>query len=338
MIKKYYHNPIDMIALGRTLERKKGRIEALRKEALSCSFFGKRKCCPICESRDIREYLKIFNFDYYICDNCDHLFYVQILSNDEIKKLYSESDYLCRYIDDKFYKQRLTNIAIPRVKFIREILYDNDESRINNTKWIDIGCGGCDILLATKMAGFSVEGIDSSLKAQEISKIYGINVYNEFITYENIDKFINHHDIVSAFNFIEHIENPVAMIQSFSKSIKSSAYVIIQVPRHPCYQLFCAMNLPELTSVNLIPPHHIHIFSDKSAEIMFNKCGMEIKSIYYFGRDFFEILNTLLFFSNRELSSFPAEITNSINHIQRAIDECELSDCMLIIAQKIQDF
>lgn len=337
-MQKSYGNPISMFAFGRTLQWKREQIEKIKNRANSCSFDAYRITCPICHSYDIRPYMKVHNFDYLLCSKCNHLFYQQQLGAESIKEIYNkDSAYLDMYVDESKFLERMKYISEPRVRFISEHIFQNDPEKISSVEWLDIGSGGGQTLVAAKNRGFKVRGIEAGSKGQFISRKYEIPVDQLYIDAENIGSYIRDATIISLLDVIEHFIDPKDLVKAIAGSMKEDARLIISVPRHPSYSLFSMLSKPDATSRYTLVPDHIHIFSDESMKNLLEQCGLSAEYVWYFGQDFFEMLNTLLYLgdSNQELGDFPSSYLDSINEIQKAIDEQGLSDSMLLIVKKI---
>ena len=80
-----------------------------------------------------------------------------------------------------------------------------------------------------------------------------------------------------------------------------------------------------------IAPVHLHLFSERSLELILTKAGFEVKAVWCFGQDFLEMLSIL---HATHYNEIPAPCLGAIPQVQSAIDACELSDTMLVLAQR----
>lgn len=334
-MKRYFTNPVFMESLGRNLEWKRENIEKIKKAGQAADFYARRKNCPICGGDELSPYISIYDYDYYLCNNCNHLFYVQMIDEKRLKEIYNEdTPYLTQYTDGRYYQQRLSNIAVPRVNFVTNHIFKSQGKEPKGSAWLDIGCGGGHVLVAAKNAGYKARGIEAGASGSYVTEKYGIPVQQAYITPETFNKKILDARIISLFDVLEHLKEPGEILSAISDNMPPDAYVVASVPRHPSYSLLSILSNPEHVSRYLIVPDHIHIFSDESIEVLFNSCKLTIECNWYFGQDFFEMLNTLLYPSGIDLSQLDPVYTKALNSIQHAIDKNLLSDSMLVIAKK----
>jgi hypothetical protein len=84
------------------------------------------------------------------------------------------------------------------------------------------------------------------------------------------------------------------------------------------------------------PPLHLFLFPLKALSKMLESFGYEIRAAWFFGQDFYEVFSTLgLFADNLNGSSLHRAIAPLINDLQHVIDKSELSDEILVVAEKI---
>lgn len=87
---------------------------------------------------------------------------------------------------------------------------------------LDVGCGGGFVSNALAKEGFTVTGIDISEASLQIAKKYDVT---QKVRYLKADAFHlpfpdEHFEVVTAMDFLEHIENPQVFIQEASRVLK----------------------------------------------------------------------------------------------------------------------
>lgn len=189
--------------------------------------------------------------------------------------MYIEEDSSCsspEYINEEILKKRIKYISKPKVDFVLE-------NTSNIEMWLDIGCGGGEILVYLRELGIKGYGIESDPKEIKFLEKHEINFMNAYIDFnkENIqvDNALKKADVISMINVLEHIVYSKNFIEYIIKQMKKGAYLVIEVPRHPSVASF--MNLTNNNNVyrHVESPNHLQIFSDKSLKyILDDSCDI----------------------------------------------------------------
>ncbi|MDA9897356.1 class I SAM-dependent methyltransferase, partial [Alphaproteobacteria bacterium] len=232
------------------------------------------------------------------------------------------------YLDDDLFAKRTKQIAQPKVDFVIEYL--NGVKNIDTPKWVDIGSGGGEVLKACTLAGCEAIGVESDPNETEFSRSKGLTVLNEMFNEHNADAILADADIVSVFNVLEHMHDPIGFFRSLT-IVEGDRLYVFEVPRHPSISSFLNQCFPNQACRHIYPPDHLHIFTNESIDIMLNECGLESRAIWYFGQDFNEMVTSCASESKFK-SKFLPQILSMSNQIQAVIDENELGDAILIIA------
>ncbi|EAK9985815.1 class I SAM-dependent methyltransferase [Campylobacter jejuni] len=253
----------------RTPEWISEQIENAKNKAKYFSKYKRKiiKICPMCDSDNHKDFVKIYNFTYKECQNCHNLFLADPI--EDLMLLYtndgSESSYEC-YLSDEIYNRRLKLIARPKVNFIHNIAKRSCKSKL----WLDIGSGGGENLYAAKKLGYDILGFESDEKAVNFSndKLKGNKVKKGFLDINNCDenllKAIKKASIITFFNVLEHLEYPKKTIHFFRRHMKKNSLLVIEVPRHPSLASYANFLAPDKVYRHCIAPFHLNIFSEKS--------------------------------------------------------------------------
>ena len=137
-------------------------------------------------------------------------------------------------------------------------------NRIKPSKLLEIGCGSGEFLNYMQIAGWQVEGIDFDAKAIEsVRAKYGINArVGSLESFRYAEKYF---DAITMNHVIEHVPNPVALLQECYRILKPGGYLVIVTPNINSWghQKF------KTNWRGLEPPRHIHLFSEATLQ----KCG-----------------------------------------------------------------
>lgn len=170
--------------------------------------------CLICGSGNLKELPEYDKANLIKCRNCDFVFCKKKPSNEDLKTNY----------DNYPRSNDISPITITRYN---ELLDKYDKYRKTNNI-LDVGCGDGHFLKVAKEKGWNVYGTEFTDKAVEVCLMKGINIKKgvlNILNYENIQ-----FDIVTSFEVIEHINNPVEEINKFSKLLRKGGLLYITTP------------------------------------------------------------------------------------------------------------
>jgi len=288
--------------------------------------------CPICKAGSTELIATIYGFIYRACPGCGHIFCATPPQAEAIRNLYhterdaTPSAQRVIYVDPQLFAARVDMIGTPKVRHI--------SSFVPKGKWIDIGCGTGEILFAAKGLGWNVRGVESDAAEADFARSQGIEILEEFIDQENAGRIVADADVVSLINILEHTIDPTALLQAIAAPLQAGAKVVMEVPRHPSLSSLCSVCFPELAARHIYPPDHLHIFTERSLQLMLSAANLQAVNIWLFGQDFHEVLTCLDSHGKHLGSSWIPELHESINVVQQTLDKQGLSDTMLVIAQK----
>jgi len=255
------------------------------------------------------------------------------MNSEDVYSLYSSDDPEKKSLQDKIYcdidnyKKRIETIGLPKIDFINCYL------PIKKGKWLDIGCGAGEMVYAATLRGWEAWGLESDPKEVAFARKQNIPVIQEYLDPKNVSEYVTDCDVISLINILEHINDPFVFLNMISKNMKDNAFIIIEIPRHPSLSSFVNLAFPSIASRHIYPPEHLHIFSEKSIEIVLEKCSMSAEVIWLFGQDFSDFI--LCAAQNASIdNNLLYHILSKSNLIQKEIDNMSLCDTMILICRK----
>lgn len=332
-----YGKPVQMRQINRNLDGIKKMIDSAHQKSDECyvpPVEGSAPRCRICGSENAELFVSIWGkYHYYECEKCGSVFLYNL---PDVKKLYTghETATGTLYTNDAVFEQRVNMISAPKVHFVLDTC---EESKIPVSQWLDIGCGGGEILRYLQTTNIRAIGIESDENEINWAIKKGLNVIKHYIDIEDdnaeINKLIRGSDVVSAFNVIEHIADPIPFVKYIIHNMKPGAVFAFEVPRHPSVASFGNMTCNYAVYRHMVSPIHLQIFSDKSLEhLLGDEC--EIIGKWDFGQGYTDLLNNAMLLSGRQECSLYVDLLNLGNKIQPIIDEVGFADQMLVVAQK----
>ncbi len=115
--------------------------------------------------------------------------------------------------------------SVVKTKWTLDIL---DLLKNPHLRILDIGCGGGFLSNALARQGYKVTGVDLSKESLEVAKKYDITKSVKYIAADAFQlPFADESfDVVTAMDFLEHIEDPARAIKEFSRVIRPSGFFL----------------------------------------------------------------------------------------------------------------
>ena len=157
-----------------------------------------------------------------------------------------------------------------KVKEYRQVLRDfYPEGFVGqNLKWLDIGCGYGEFLLALKKTGnIDALGIEPNVLKQKSARKRGLNVqFLDLATHET------KYDVVSLLNVFSHLPDPPAAIAGWKRLLKPGGRFLLQTGD-------TANTAPGDYHRPFYLPDHLSFASEKIVSDMLDRLGFEIISV-----------------------------------------------------------
>lgn len=224
--------------------------------------------CPICQNREGPKLIRDFKnkdclFSLYECSNCGLQFWSPFKNPG--KEWY-----------EKEYDYKAKNILASNVytgchkRFLKN--FKNISSGI---KILDIGCGIGEFLAEIQKRGAEVWGVDFNKNHTKIAENkFGLkNIYtmdfSEFFSKKDLPQF----DMITFFGLLEHIDNPLELVQNVKKILKPGGVIVASATSKD--------NLVSGRGCLDVPPHHLSQWSPRSISNLFGKIGFNIFHLEY---------------------------------------------------------
>jgi 2-polyprenyl-3-methyl-5-hydroxy-6-metoxy-1,4-benzoquinol methylase len=246
--------------------------------------------CLICGSQNLQN-LNGYEKDHLCtCDECSFVFSNLNPSQEELDKVYG--GYSRDAIRTAMTLQKMGEIAL------------NLKQLSNANRVVDIGCGDGEFLNIFKDLGCEVFGTEYDPRIEEICKNRGITMLSGGVMpsltgSENAEKF----DLVIFTEVIEHINNPLDVLENISTLLKNDGFIYITTPN------FASLERKLLGAEwgMIVYPEHISYYSPKTLDLALRKCGYERVSLR---TENFSVFRIIQFFNRRNVSKLSAENFN----------------------------
>lgn len=215
--------------------------------------------CLVCSSskfRPLKEYQKAHLVK---CSDCGFVFSGLIPSAQELEDCYGA------YGRNDF----LSPVTIKRY---HEIL-DNFEPFRKTNRLIDVGCGIGYFLEEAKKRGWDVYGTEYTDQAMDICNGKGIKMSKGKLdpTHYELGAF----DIVTSFEVLEHINNPIEEVKSFYKILRSGGLLYFTTPNFNAFERYYLKE-----SYNVVCyPEHLSYYTKRTMNRLLSDNGFEKKDL-----------------------------------------------------------
>ncbi len=170
--------------------------------------------CLICHSADLK-YLSKYSQNYLVkCNNCGFIFASKIPTTEELTQYYNNYNR----------QAYISPITIMRYNELLDIF----ERYRKTSNILDIGCGVGYFLEEAKKRNWNVYGTEYSDQAVNICTEKRLNVKKGTTSSINFDK--DFFDIITSFEVIEHINNPLEEIQSIYNILRVDGIFYLTTP------------------------------------------------------------------------------------------------------------
>ena len=96
----------------------------------------------------------------------------------------------------------------------------------SGTRFLDFGCGDCQLLKDAQAEGFEIYGTDIERRIQ--SKVESIG--GNWISLQDLGSYTKSFDIITMFQSIEHLQNPVEELKTLQRLLSPGGLLVIETP------------------------------------------------------------------------------------------------------------
>ena len=225
--------------------------------------YPKPEKCPVCEfSGDFPLFEVINQSRMFECPSCGLQFAypIKMANYEEFYRgeyqgllQFTQIPYTSyKHVEDEN-KERIKWLKLPRFTVLQAIL-----DRLPKGKLFDVGCSTGFFLLIAKKFRFDVYGMEASSEAVEIAKRNFKLKVAQALTFDELpEDFKGPYKVVSAFEVLEHVEEPMKFLQGIYELLEEEeGYLLLSCPPFYKFENLAKGYRKFKWWYNDFPPHH----------------------------------------------------------------------------------
>lgn len=281
----------------------------------------KREYCPVCKSFEKEYQFNKYEFSLYQCKSCSTAYFDQIpvCTDDVYSSDHALNDAKTAYLMNKDYRK--LRFANERIQLLENVLNNS----IKDKYILDVGCGTGWFLEYAKDKGAICHGVELGKDlAQFTSEALKIPVWNCDLTELKTD---SRFDVITMFDLIEHVVDPVQLVDSAKHLLKKDGIILIFTPQFDSVAIQTMKDKSNL----IMPAEHLSYFTKKTVQFLSEKTKMEI---VYFATKGIDIGDLKSFYEFQGKQNEAETMSAMYDILQPTIDASESGNHLRAILRK----
>ena len=312
--------PVDVSKMraGNFLRAQDEIEHAKLKGILEGSGWREIQSCPVCGSVETKREFSKHSIELVCCLYCNTRYGSQIPAN--LDDVYKSPGYLSysKEDTDEHYNYRRERFGRERVGILERYCGDLTEKRL-----LDVGCGNGYFLSVAMEKCRHCYGTEFSDKLREFTqRKTGLTVFSQSLDELPEKNF----DIITLFDVIEHIPDPITFMHSVNWTLNPGGYVLVFTPN---FDSFSIRVMHECSSI-IDPTEHVVLYTLPSLRFLARKLGYEVVYTETQGLDIQNIL-AMQEYKGEEQNAFLVQWNNEL---QTMINASQCGDYARIMLRK----
>lgn len=190
---------------------------------------------------------------------------------------------LHEYYEEYWHRVSLSPLADPLMPKRHSLL--REHMRTDDRLILDVGCGAGSLVGELERGGFEATGFDISDRAVEIASARYPS--STFVRHSAEDLpwpvASQSQDVVAAFEVIEHLLRPRALLQGAREALRNGGHIAISTPYHGRIK-DVVISLIAFDHHFAPEGDHIRFFTDAALRRLLASNGFEVEGVRHFGR------------------------------------------------------
>jgi 2-polyprenyl-3-methyl-5-hydroxy-6-metoxy-1,4-benzoquinol methylase len=280
--------------------------------------------CTLCKGVKGSLFLEwVEGYQLYKCNSCEATSPNIDMSAEtwQIESIYENEDYRKKFMRETHdqFAYRKKQFGVERYQYSCERLRLSKDARV-----LDLGCGAGFYLSVLADKGIQYKGLEVAKHLVEYCQV------NQKLNVEPTkleDEPCGHYNLITMFDVIEHLSDPVCLLSTVKEKLKKGGYCIAYTPnihslgwelmgsRHNC----------------LLPFEHLCFFNLKSLNYLAKESGLKIYSIETYGVD---LMDYLLMKEHEDDTNYLDSLGDMVKLLQAILDKHKISNHYRITFQK----
>jgi len=274
--------------------------------------------CPVCDATEYEPELEKHGVPLVRCANCNVRFHSKIPA--DLNDVYQAADYTVytKEASDDHFNYRRERFGRERIRLLEEHCGDLADKSL-----LDVGCGdGYFLSVAKEVCGRCV-GSEFSAHLREVARNNtGLTIYSEPVDILPEQGF----DIITAFDVIEHIAQPVPFMRAATDLLAPAGYILLYTPN---FDSFSVRVMRERSSI-VDGTEHVVLFNRTSLHKLGHRAGLEMVHTETRGLDIHSIIAY-----QSHLGEEPNPFLEQwLEELQAMIDTAHCADYLRVIYRK----
>lgn len=302
-------------------------IDAARKQD-AIKFWSKygqqlpKRNCPACgctESIDLPSYVELYPIVQ--CNQCTLVYVAVQINSHQLSEYYQSAEnirLLNQFYTSRPNKNLVSQGRLERVGGLLSNISSNTKNK-DKIKILEIGCGNGAFLNALQIKypdkEFDLYGIEPNIEESTVAQGYGIKIHQGLADTKEATEFFKpeSYDLVLCFELLEHLANPLLLLEQIYTSLAFNGYLIFSTPNIEGMDCVVSNHNHNITH-SIAPPMHLQGFSRVSLAILANKIGYHIDTLE--GKGAFDTSSLIRLAENKSLSPGIEQVFDGIYQSQ----------------------
>lgn len=237
------------------------------------------RACPACDSNISHTVFQSYDgYHFNECDRCG-TWYVPLVVDWALFERFFAACPPARAVARKATIGRLEQPDTPDFSrfgnYFRSVLDLLPSSR-SQLRYLDIGCGVGHSLTAAKAAGMLPHGVEADPDAVALAK-----GNHEVVVGRVEDLPYGSYEVVSMWETLEHLADPLLMVQEAVTRLSPGGLVVVTVPNLDATGLRVSREKCSYAYGGFNSPGHINFFNRRTIEILFKRAGLALVEVTY---------------------------------------------------------
>jgi SAM-dependent methyltransferase len=288
--------------------------------------------CYICGSSDRRLFGETYGIPYHECARCTHVYADIRLTAEDLVAYYREKYFIgTAEVDPERVDTRAHMIVEPKLRFISEFV------RTGRRRWLDVGAGSGGAAACAREMGFEAFGLEPGAEARDFArKVFKLELQDHSIQEELAARGPGSFDVVSFFMVLEHVTDPAEQVAAAAQLLAPEGLLVIEVPTADSVSAMSDIAFPK-QGLRQTVSSHIMNYTRGSLDYLVAANALDVEGRWFLGQDVFNLVIHMALSNPAFLNSRLCEyFLDNNDSLQRAIDETERSDEVILVARKRQ--